>query len=356
MWTELWEFTCKNKYLWNFSATCAVSTIQVCFKVLDDIDFRAFSMRHLKNSRISENLLVSQWYPHKKEFFLYCSSLSSVQRVEEVQKLDCPSVGRCALYCCYDSLALVGVSNYRNYAYERLFLWKPSTRESIALPHPKLELNWNLRIWGLGYDSTSDDYKIFKITYRSHSEILELKSGSWRLIDTDKHRTCRYPRLSNTDSLAFVHEAFHWHDFSMNNYVVSFSISNEVYRQIPLLKQIYSPECIDGVSALGEMLCVYSRYVSHTNDIFKIWIMKDYGVKESWTELFNIQGTAVPVSIQLYQSIGFRMEMWYSSAIIHVVLVLALGHPKGHMDSGLNMMNSPFTKDSFIQKVISSQN
>ncbi|XP_055827262.1 putative F-box protein At3g16210 [Solanum dulcamara] len=137
-----------------------------------------FMMKHLKNSRNSEKLLVSQWYPHKKEFSLSCSSLSSVQRVEEVQKLDCPSDSRCVLYCCYDSLELIGVSNYSNYAYERLFLWNPSTRELIVLPHPKLKLDWDLWIWGLGYDSTSDDYKILKITDRSHTEVLALKSGS----------------------------------------------------------------------------------------------------------------------------------------------------------------------------------
>ncbi|XP_055827273.1 uncharacterized protein LOC129895570 [Solanum dulcamara] len=94
------------------------------------------------------------------------------------------------------------------------------------------------------------------------------------------------------DSLAFVHEAFHWLDSSLNNYVVSFSISNEVYRKI-LLEQIYSSGCIEGISVLGEMLCVNSRYLPHTEDIFKIWVMKDYGVKESWTELFNIQGTGL---------------------------------------------------------------
>ncbi|KAM3217851.1 hypothetical protein P3L10_027294 [Capsicum annuum] len=47
-----------------------------------------FTLKHLhhaKNDQNSQRFLVNQWSS------LYCSSLSSVQRVEEVQKLDCPS-------------------------------------------------------------------------------------------------------------------------------------------------------------------------------------------------------------------------------------------------------------------------
>ncbi|WMV20461.1 hypothetical protein MTR67_013846 [Solanum verrucosum] len=60
---------------------------------------------------------------------------------------------------------------------------------------------------GLGYESTSDDYKILKIDDKSCSEILALKSGSLRL--TDKHPIDVQPMLTSIDSLVFVHGAFH---------------------------------------------------------------------------------------------------------------------------------------------------
>ncbi|PHT97563.1 hypothetical protein BC332_33519 [Capsicum chinense] len=135
-----------------------------------------FTLKHLnraKNDQNSQRFLVSQWS------LLYCSSLLSVQRIEEVQKLDCPSnteLWRCFLYCCYDSLLLIGVYNYRDHTHE-LWLWNPSTRESIVLPGPKFPPEL-FCTWGLGYDSFSDDYKIRKIDLKSCSEILKLKSGS----------------------------------------------------------------------------------------------------------------------------------------------------------------------------------
>ncbi|PHT49229.1 hypothetical protein CQW23_13437 [Capsicum baccatum] len=146
-----------------------------------------FMLKHrndAKNYQNSQKFLVSRKDLLEDEFSLYCSSLSSVQHIEEVQKLDCPSNGkpwrRCKLHCCYDSLVLIGVFNYRDKT-NRLLLWNPSTRESIVLPDQKFSLERRWCTWGLGYDSVSDDYKILKIDLESCSEILALKSGSWRL-------------------------------------------------------------------------------------------------------------------------------------------------------------------------------
>ncbi|KAM3199274.1 hypothetical protein P3L10_031634 [Capsicum annuum] len=146
-----------------------------------------FTLKHrnrAKNDQNSQKFLVSRKDLLEDEFSLYCSSLSSVQRIEEVQKLDCPSNGKpwrsCKLYCCYDSLVLIAVFNYCDKTNQRL-LWNPSTRESIVLPDQKFSLERRWCTWGLGYDSVSNDYKILKIDLESCSEILALKSGSWRL-------------------------------------------------------------------------------------------------------------------------------------------------------------------------------
>ncbi|KAF3621560.1 putative F-box protein CPR30-like [Capsicum annuum] len=231
-------------------ATCAVSfTIQMCLEVLDGIDIRAL---------------------------LY---------IEASQ-----------------SLALFGVYNYRDHTHQ-LWLWNPSTRESIVLPGPKFPPEL-FCTWGLGYDSVSDDYKIHKIDLKSRSEILTLKSGSWRL--TNKYPTDILPALFCTDSL--------------------------VYTEIPLPEQmlsIYNQTW--GVSVLAEKLCAYARYMSQT---FRFWVMKDYGIKESWTELFTIQVAGFLLVIPKYR---FSDGDCYSAAEIWL-FVLSLGHPKDHLDYVLNLI------------------
>ncbi|KAF3671705.1 putative cellulose synthase A catalytic subunit 8 [UDP-forming]-like [Capsicum annuum] len=143
-----------------------------------------------------------------------------------------------------------------------LLLWNPSTRESIVLPRTEFSLTKDYSC-GLGYDSTSNDYKILKIDDAAHCEILALKSGSWRKID--KRPSGVFSVLSDTeDSLAFVQGAFHWLDALLENPLISFSISNEVYGEIPLpegMSLVFNMDCINGVSALGGMLCVYSTHI-----------------------------------------------------------------------------------------------
>lgn len=49
-----------------------------------------------------------------------------------------------------------------------------------------------------------------------------------------------------------------------------------------------------GVSVLRGILCFYSTYnyvVEGAEGIFNLWVMKDYGVRESWTKLINVQDT-----------------------------------------------------------------
>ncbi|KAG5574331.1 hypothetical protein H5410_054465 [Solanum commersonii] len=97
--------------------------------------------------------------------------------------------------------------------------------------------------------------------------------------------------------VVFVCGAFHWLGCSYNYSVVSFSTSNEVYRDIPLLERMYrfdhKQSSNYGISVLGGMLCFYSTDNYHRDQpvTFQLWGMKEYGVLESWTELFTLRAS-----------------------------------------------------------------
>ncbi|KAH0654930.1 hypothetical protein KY285_029812 [Solanum tuberosum] len=153
--------------------------------------------------------LISDPYFSKKHLN---HARNDVQQIEHVQKLDFPcndKPWRYSLYCCCNGMALMGFCNYPDKHFQ-LLLWNPSTRESIVLPYPKI-LPKDYCTWGLGYDSASDDYKILKIDDKSCSEILALKSGSWRLLD--KHPIDVHPMLKSTGSLTTCTERY----LSQNN-------------------------------------------------------------------------------------------------------------------------------------------
>ncbi|OIS97334.1 f-box protein cpr30, partial [Nicotiana attenuata] len=281
--------------------------------------FKTKHLNHAKNDQNSQKFLICQKCPKDRIFSMCCCPLSSVQLVEDVQKLDCPSNSRpgyCEINCFCNGLAIITVDNILD-ATRILLLWNPSTRESIVLPNPQFSAE-EFSCFGLAYDSTSGDYKILIIHdieyhggFRLPSEILALKSGLWRKID--KHPCGSHNVLSGMHSLAFVHEAFHWIGKTKGNYfVVSFGISNEVYGEIPLPLEICLLSDINvGVSVLEGMLCAYSTYESHQGEgTFKLWVMKDYHIKESWNALFTIRISEIYVAVLKYRFADGELLFW----------------------------------------------
>nr|XP_033517622.1 F-box only protein 8-like isoform X4 [Nicotiana tomentosiformis] len=56
--------------------------------------FNVKHLNHAKNDQNSQKFLICQKCPKDCIFSMYCCPLSSVQLVEDVQKLDCPSNSR----------------------------------------------------------------------------------------------------------------------------------------------------------------------------------------------------------------------------------------------------------------------
>ncbi|XP_019242749.1 PREDICTED: F-box protein CPR30-like [Nicotiana attenuata] len=183
--------------------------------------------------------------------------------------------------------------------------------ESIVLPDPEFSPK-GVSCLGLGYDSTSGDYKILKVDEKKEngckvpSEILALKSGSWRKID--KHPRDIHNELFGTHSLAFVHGAFHWVGISRNYFVVSFDISNEVYGEIPLPEKIFLRNI--GVSVLEEMLFVYSTYDFLRENTFKLWVLKDYSGNKSWDALFTVGDPQIYKVVPKYRFADGEVLFW----------------------------------------------
>ncbi|PHU27839.1 hypothetical protein BC332_06171 [Capsicum chinense] len=162
--------------------------------------------------------------------------------------------------------------------------------------------------YGLAYDPIRDNYKVFRINmFRpDDNEIFALKNNaSWRIIDHKISGRTDSSMLTGGEYLPFVHGAFHWLGMLSRFRVVSFNISDEMYGEISLpeivccLTLSKSKVEVDvGVSLLGEMLSVYYKDES----FFILWVMKDYGVKDCWMNLFTI-----PISTGVYRIIPTYM-------------------------------------------------
>ena len=197
-------------------------------------------------------------------------------------------------------------------------LWNPSIRKAISLPPSPVV---NVPVFykavdhlGFGYDPITDDYKLVRLVYLqggfSHNEyetdpptvqIYTLRTGAWRTIPGRGSRFIIVEKFS----LGFVNGSVHWFaeddndsddddddDAMVRNMIISFDIKDEVFHEMAV------PKCLEGrlelkmkVAVLGGLLALVP--CNSDPDISvpcnSVWVMKEYGVVESWTKLYDIK-------------------------------------------------------------------
>lgn len=163
------------------------------------------------------------------------------------------------------------------------YIWNPSTRESKLLPDPTFESKtYNHVVHGFGYDCSGDDYKLVQIgctDSENHVMIYSLRADSWREIQKIPYKI----QLDQSGKL--VNGALHWEAGGTNEWrLVSFDLAREVFQEVS------QPNYGNGdyrlfARVLGGCLCVLC---DRAGNCFDVWIMKEYGVKESWTKFASV--------------------------------------------------------------------
>ncbi|XVE78909.1 hypothetical protein DITRI_Ditri14bG0015700 [Diplodiscus trichospermus] len=256
------------------------------------IDGPDFIKLHLSRSlKTNTNLSLILRYGHL--FSINFDSLKTVQKLKHPLDGNDEGVGTEILGSCNGLLALFNGE-------EKIALWNPSTRKSQMLPvtepeFPRRYCFSQFIVYGLGYDPISDDYKLVRMvqfygkdndSFESEVMVYSLKTNSWRRIK-DFPFYLKYKRGYGI----LAKNALHWvvskkPESDTKSFVVAFDLGTEEYRVVEL------PDGLDeefhmNVKALGGYLCMVANYWEvHVVDI---WMMKEYGVKESWTKLLTVK-------------------------------------------------------------------
>ncbi|XP_060181742.1 F-box/kelch-repeat protein At3g23880-like [Lycium barbarum] len=174
-----------------------------------------------------------------------------------------------------------------------LFLWNPSIRKFKKLPdsRPKLRCGYYF-MYGFGYDEVRDDYKVVGIfcifgsggAYEVEVKIYGLKSDSWRNVDDFQGG------LLLNDSGKFVNGKLHWATTArLGEYncwdIISVDLTDEKWGKVE--QPCYEEGNFDFVMGVLENdLSVLCNYQKTRADV---WVMKEYGVKDSWTKMYTIR-------------------------------------------------------------------
>lgn len=222
---------------------------------------------------------------------------------------------------------LIGLSNSE----KDICLLNPSTRKLFKLPVAEIDFPSEPCIrgfvfYGFGRDLVNDDYKVVRmVQFRSdeHDElgcsydyevrVYGLKTNSWKKAK-NLPRYLRflfqfyYHLLHRRGYGVFAGGSLHWvlprtPDLNANSAIIAFNLATDEFSPLP--QPHYGDSDKDfmlDVGALEGCLCVICNYSEVRVDV---WIMKEYGVKESWTKLFSVEPSRTVSSLSYLKPLTY---------------------------------------------------
>ncbi|XP_023910050.1 F-box/kelch-repeat protein At3g23880 isoform X2 [Quercus suber] len=212
---------------------------------------------------------------------------------DQIQNIEFPLTSRRIKH-----FMLIGSANglFSLYEQERFILWNPSIRKFITLPKPSSYFGSCRQAFG--FDPRTNDYKVVRIAFPNSTdmseeakphliEIYSLNEGSWRITSAPFPPGIWFSdwRLPAASLNGAVHFAVYDENIPSCQLVLSFDLGDEVFRLIPLPNGAFGwsvHTLVIGGSL--SLLC----YDICKNKCCSIWVMKEYGVVDSWTKQFTI--------------------------------------------------------------------
>ncbi|GJU86813.1 putative F-box domain-containing protein [Tanacetum coccineum] len=200
----------------------------------------------------------------------------------------------------------------------RIFVTNPLTRETRKLPiapflPSRIYIPYSLCL-SFGYDSSIDDYKvvmtIWKNTNDTLVQVLSLKSNVWKLIGQFKYV------FHHRRSGVVFNGALHWFVIDHNTKnkrpaILSFDLSREEFRVIPQPNSRYLWQSCFSLGVFEDCLCIFCSFDDHPNSHKKVWVLRNYNVKQSWELLptdCNMKHDAAAHSMHIFKDTILRSD------------------------------------------------
>ncbi|KAK9757166.1 hypothetical protein RND81_01G145000 [Saponaria officinalis] len=304
--------------------------------LISSSEFIDIHLRQSLSSDANRLLIVSKENnPNLYSFDLHSSNSSAtVSTIALPNTLGRWLEGGVSIVGSFNGLLCVGLTLYEGEPHESSVhvLINPSTGVFRKIPYNPLTVEGEFRVsFGFGYDDVNNDYKIVRVMENAMGywpcsvnglmnrevTVYSLNLNKWKLVEFV--RRPKYSLDSFQNGLLLMNHLLHWvfwNSFSYHIYcfdtrsdkwvtevplMESFTRSDEWVSDVPLMESF-------NVMSLGVIrgcLCVSTR----NNPWCDVWIMKEYGVKESWIKLFEISGS-FDFSHILDRKMGKRGPFW----------------------------------------------
>ncbi|KAK9938457.1 hypothetical protein M0R45_015191 [Rubus argutus] len=190
-------------------------------------------------------------------------------------------------------------------------LWNPCIRKFANLSRRRSttsEIVYEVK-FAFGYDARTNDYKVLKFTnfifgfnLTNKVEVYSLARGCWRSLSAAVVADLASTGFMGVRNRVFLNGSLHWFEngaiWGFESFIVLFDMFSEEFLKMlvpPALAKERDPNVGIDISRHGESLAIVKIASSEDdNAIIHMWVMKEYGVTESWTELFTIRVEGYP--------------------------------------------------------------
>ena len=188
-----------------------------------------------------------------------------------------------------------GIFCLHNYCDDRIYLWNPSIKKYKRLAYTALTFKTVFPHFkhGLAYHSQNNDFKILRILC-SYGTSMVLPQALVYTLSTDSWRRVVVPEGSLTQSIGLIPEipiiffngALHCiaNTTEDDSFILCFDVNDERFREILLPANDFRVKHKRLVVIKGSLALVcYGKDLNEESDKCCIWVMREYGVVESWT-------------------------------------------------------------------------
>ncbi|XP_023910083.2 F-box protein CPR1 isoform X1 [Quercus suber] len=276
----------------------------------DFIDSHLTRSHSLPSSSNSNNTLIFRDLASKPNVEKY--RLIHNDSFDRIEHLEFPLTTRprSRIYKC----TFIGYVNglFCLYEKKRFILSNPSIRKCIILPKHCIKIKTDGHVKchsAFGFDPRTNDYKvvIIALPYNPYYmkkqptlvEVYSLSEGSWKMIDA----STSFPPNIRFDEYkcpaASLNGAIHFTVKVMPNFtelaILSFDLRDAVFHVISLAASTSRHGCINASVFRGLLSLICQR--STPSKCCDIWVMKEYGVVDSWTKQFTFDRSGGYLSV-----------------------------------------------------------
>ncbi|XP_058784935.1 F-box/kelch-repeat protein At3g23880-like [Vicia villosa] len=248
-----------------------------------------FAKKHLTNSTTHSLNSLGFTFPgiltmYPPDFFFNTSVFTNVKQHEHPSQ-EC---NRCLRA---KKVEIVGSCNgILCLAYKEFIqLWNPTIRKLKELPVLRNPHHRNIA-YGFGYDSVTDHYKVVVVLWdhcgdeKTQVKVNTLGTKLWKNMEEFPFGSIPDQKSGKcvSGTINWLASSRRWPRPSLR-FIVSLDLRNESYQKVLLPDNVEVNENSLTLDVSSDCLCMISGH--------DVWLMKEYGKKESWNKLFTISYT-----------------------------------------------------------------